>query len=521
MNFKDRIEESQKKLDTLKGDVAELMGMAEAEERDLSDSESLQLEQYSADIEATEKRISDLERAEKAMAERVIEKQAPSIVERQHIGGKERPKGDLIFKEATARYFAHVNRMPLEAAVKECYPNDRGLEAIIKAPQNPADTTTSTWATELTEEANQGYLDILRGVSVTPNLWAVAGVNLNFDGYTALNVPSRAGTTTDLASGWTGEGAAIPVRSAAFGTQKIEPYKWGAITTMSKEISMRSTPAIQGIIQAGMVADTATKLDGDYFGTAAAVTGYNPRGTFEGVTGTAAATGGTTPGDDMLQDLRNLLDPIYAANMGQSLYIFMHPSTAMSMSTVLYNGTYLFRSELAQGTLLGVPVIVSTNAPTDELWAIDMAQQAVASGPMDFTVSDSATIVEMDNDGVAPYMGANYPQSPSGAVGGAAVQYQTVTQSPSSTSAWNNYFNASAVFRKNIAFAPECVTLAFADLELPEGVHERARESFDNVSMRMVTAYQIATDQLITRLDALYGYLYVRPEWGCIIADAI
>jgi hypothetical protein len=96
-----------------------------------------------------------------------------------------------------------------------------------------------------------------------------------------------------------------------------------------------------------------------------------------------------------------------------------------------------------------------------------------------------------------------------------------VTQSPANSGTITNFFNANAVFRKNIAFAPEAVTLAFADMEIPGGVHEAARESFDNVSMRMLSVYIPGTDQIVTRLDALYGYLYVRPEWGCLIADAI
>ena len=419
-NFKEKIEAAQKSLDETRGNVAELVAMAEAEERDLSEDESVQLEAYASQVEATEKRITDLERAEKAMAERVVEKQAPAILQQR--GHVERTPGELIIKQALSALVAHVEKKNILEVAKERYPTDRGLDAVLRSTIDPADTTTTGYALELTEEANQGYLELLRGASMAAQCWPAAGVNLSFDGNTAINVPSRAGTDTDLKSGWTGELAALPVRKATFATQRIEPYKWGCITTLSKEVSMRSTPALQGLLQAGMVADTATALDGDYFGTAAAVAGYNPRGTFEGVTGTAAATGGATPGDDMLQDLRNLVDPIYAANMGQMLYIFMHPSTALSMSTVLYNGTYLFRDELARGTLLGIPVISSTNAPTDELWAIDMAQQAIASGPMDFTVSDSATIVEMDDDGVAPYMGANQPRSPSGAVGGAAAQ---------------------------------------------------------------------------------------------------
>lgn len=431
MNFKDRIEDAQKKADELRTDVAEIMAMAEAEERDLSDTESIQLEEYATEIEKTDKRITDLERAEKAIAERVVEKQAPSIVKAGQLGHKDREKGELIFRQATVAYLSHTQKQdPLEIA-KTAYPGDQGLQAVIKTANNPAATDVATWAQELTEEANSGYLDILRGEFVTPQLWSVAGVNLNFDGYTALNVPSREGTDTDLASGWTGEGSAIPVRRATFGTQKIEPYKWAAITTMTKEVMMRSTPAIEGIIRADMVRDTGTKLDNDYLGETAAAAGYNPAGIMNGVTGTAAATGGATVGDDMLTDLRNLLDPFYTANMGQTLRIMVHPSNALAMSLVLYNGTYLFRDELARGTLFGVPVIQSTNIPTDELQAIDMAHQAVAQGGMMVTASDSATIVEVDDDGVQPDMSAAYPRSPNtGAVGGAGGSQTTTPASP-------------------------------------------------------------------------------------------
>lgn len=109
------------------------------------------------------------------------------------------------------------------------------------------------------------------------------------------------------------------------------------------------------------------------------------------------------------------------------------------------------------------------------------------------------------------------------AVGGQAVQYQTVTASPANGAAVNptNGLAASTSYTKNFAYAPEAVTLATADLEIPKGIHEGARESFDGVSMRMITDYFIGTDQLITRLDVLYGYLWVRPEWAVVVADQI
>ncbi len=104
---------------------------------------------------------------------------------------------------------------------------------------------------------------------------------------------------------------------------------------------------------------------------------------------------------------------------------------------------------------------------------------------------------------------------------GQPVQYQTVDSSPVNGAAVNPALNmaASTKYIKNFAYAPDAVTLATADLEMPQNVHEAAREQFDGVSMRMVTDYFIGTDQLITRLDVLYGYLWIRPEWACVVAD--
>lgn len=114
-----------------------------------------------------------------------------------------------------------------------------------------------------------------------------------------------------------------------------------------------------------------------------------------------------------------------------------------------------------------------------------------------------------------------YPAIVPAGAGGAQTQYQTVVNSPTNGGFINPVLNASITYRKNFAFVPEAVTLATADLELPKGVHEAAREVYDGVSMRMVTAYDVKSDQLITRLDILYGYLYIRPEWICIVPDVV
>ena len=114
-----------------------------------------------------------------------------------------------------------------------------------------------------------------------------------------------------------------------------------------------------------------------------------------------------------------------------------------------------------------------------------------------------------------------YPALIPFAAGGVQVQYQTVDNSPANAADVIPATLASSVYRKNFAFVPEAITMATADLELPRGVHEAARESFDGISMRMISAYDIMTDQFITRLDVLWGSLIVRPEWMVAVPDVV
>lgn len=113
-----------------------------------------------------------------------------------------------------------------------------------------------------------------------------------------------------------------------------------------------------------------------------------------------------------------------------------------------------------------------------------------------------------------------YPAlNPPGATGPAANQ--TVAASPANGAVISSPINSGETYRKNFVMAPGAVTMVTADLELPGGVHEAARENLDGVSMRMVTFYNGVTDQMTTRLDVLFGYAWIRPEWAVVVADAV
>lgn len=103
-----------------------------------------------------------------------------------------------------------------------------------------------------------------------------------------------------------------------------------------------------------------------------------------------------------------------------------------------------------------------------------------------------------------------------------SVAFATVDASPADSAAVTSPVAASAVYRKNFAFHPQAVTMVTADLALPTGaVIAASRVAYDNISMRIIDDYVSSTDQWLSRLDLLYGYLFVRPEWACVVCDIV
>lgn len=109
---------------------------------------------------------------------------------------------------------------------------------------------------------------------------------------------------------------------------------------------------------------------------------------------------------------------------------------------------------------------------------------------------------------------------PPNSVTGSAVQYQTVTASPANSAIIYLFAAPNITYRKNLAFAPEAISLATGDLPLPPNV-DAARAQYDGISLRMVNQYIVGTDQEAHRLDVLYGGLVTRPEWAVAVLDAL
>lgn len=92
--------------------------------------------------------------------------------------------------------------------------------------------------------------------------------------------------------------------------------------------------------------------------------------------------------------------------------------------------------------------------------------------------------------------------------------YQTVSNSPANAAAIVVKGVASTQYAQNIGFTKDCFGLVCVPLELPEGVDFKARETFKNISMRIIRAYDINNDVFPTRMDILYGTTTFYPELG-------
>lgn len=100
---------------------------------------------------------------------------------------------------------------------------------------------------------------------------------------------------------------------------------------------------------------------------------------------------------------------------------------------------------------------------------------------------------------------------------------QNVNRAPTDEDAVTLFGHATSYATKtspsNLAYHKNAFTLACADLIIPKGVHQAymARDPESGIGVRFVTFYDGVNDVLASRLDILYGWKEMYPEWACRI----
>ena len=96
--------------------------------------------------------------------------------------------------------------------------------------------------------------------------------------------------------------------------------------------------------------------------------------------------------------------------------------------------------------------------------------------------------------------------------------YQNVDVGPSTAAVitWLTGTSAAQIpSAQNIAFTRDAFGLVMVPMEIPQGVDFAARETYRNISLRVIRAYDINNDVFPTRIDVLYGSTVYYDELAC------
>lgn len=75
----------------------------------------------------------------------------------------------------------------------------------------------------------------------------------------------------------------------------------------------------------------------------------------------------------------------------------------------------------------------------------------------------------------------------------------------------------SSSYYQNFTYAPSAFRFASAPLVLPDGTDMASQSTVNGITVRVIRDYLPLTDKMLMRIDVLYGFVAVRPEWACRI----
>jgi hypothetical protein len=92
---------------------------------------------------------------------------------------------------------------------------------------------------------------------------------------------------------------------------------------------------------------------------------------------------------------------------------------------------------------------------------------------------------------------------------------QNVSAMPATTAAVAFVGALSTNYVQPLMYHKEAFQFVTADLPLMDDAHKCTRRTQDGLSLRVWMASDIRNDELLMRIDILYGFAALRPEWAC------
>ena len=194
-------------------------------------------------------------------------------------------------------------------------------------------------------------------------------------------------------------------------------------------------------------------------------------------------------------------------NMSQSI---VNHTTGSRAGTILVNETVSTQGQATitlDGFSSGTTVTVGDVFTMAGVYAVN-PQTRLSTGSLQqfvVTAAQTAATADMVNMAISPPMYT------------ASNALATIDAFPADNAAVTFVGTASTVYPQNLVYHKNAITLATADLLLPQGVDMASRQVHNGISMRIVRQYDINNDRMPCRVDVLYGFSTIRPPMACRI----
>ena len=194
-------------------------------------------------------------------------------------------------------------------------------------------------------------------------------------------------------------------------------------------------------------------------------------------------------------------------NMSQSI---VNHTTGSRAGTILVNETVATQGQATitlDGFTSNTTVTVGDVFTMAGVYAVN-PQTRLSTGSLQqfvVTAAQTAATADMVNMAISPPMYT------------AANALATIDAFPANNAAITFVGTASTEYPQNLGYHKNAITLATADLLLPQGVDMASRQVHNGISMRIVRQYDINNDRMPCRVDVLYGFNTIRAPMACRI----
>jgi hypothetical protein len=78
----------------------------------------------------------------------------------------------------------------------------------------------------------------------------------------------------------------------------------------------------------------------------------------------------------------------------------------------------------------------------------------------------------------------------------------------------------NSTYTLGLMYHKDAFTFATAPLPLMAASEKCVRRTYDGLSIRVWQDSDIRNDEMLTRIDILYGFAAIRPEWATVIVGS-